>query len=57
MMWKSTSSNSWEYFIVWEDLGSNFKFYVCQLYVSYLNKYIILLLGLNVIGDNLILKL
>jgi len=27
------------------------------LYVSYLNKYIILLLGLNVIGDNLILKL
>jgi len=21
MMWKSTSSNGWEYFIVWEDLG------------------------------------
>jgi len=21
MMWKSTSSNGWEYLIVWEDLG------------------------------------
>jgi len=25
-MWKSTSSNGWEYFIVWKDLGSSPKY-------------------------------
>jgi len=23
MMWKSTSSNGWEYWIMWKDLGSS----------------------------------
>jgi len=26
MTWKSTSSSGWEYFIVWEDLGSSLMY-------------------------------
>jgi len=30
-MWKSTSSNGWEYFIVWKDLGSSPMYTICVL--------------------------
>jgi len=37
-MWKSTSLNGWEYFIVWKDLGSS---PMCAIvcYLNYLNYY------------------
>jgi len=31
-MWKSTNSCGWEYFIVWEDLGSSPMFANCVLF-------------------------
>jgi len=52
-MWKSTSSNGWEYFIMWKDLGSS---------PMYAKLYIILIcslfsmLWLNELSDNVILK-
>jgi len=49
MMCKSTSSSGWEYFIVWEDLGSSLMyviylllyFYICDLVVEWYNPWII----------------
>jgi len=31
-VWKSTSSNSWEYFNVWEDLDSSLMYANCVLF-------------------------
>jgi len=50
MMWKSTSSNGWEYLIILKGLGF-------ESYVYYFNKCIILVLCLNVLSDNVIPKL
>jgi len=45
MTWKSTSSNGWEYFIVWKDLGSSpmllFYIYINHVVECY-NHWIIL---------------
>ena len=46
MTWKSTSSNGWEYIIMWEDLGSSPMYANCMLF----NVSIILMFCLNVIG-------
>jgi len=35
MMWKSTSSNGWEYLVVWEDLGSSLMYVNCVLFNCY----------------------
>jgi len=32
---KSTSSNGWEYFIVWKDLGSSPMYVNCMLFICY----------------------
>ena len=48
MTWKSTSSNGWEYLVVWDDLGLS-PMYACYvLFICYI---------LNGISDNVILRL
>ena len=37
-MWKSTNLSGWEYFIVWEDLGSSPMYALC------VNLFIIILI-------------
>jgi len=52
-MWKSTSSNGWEYLIVWEDLGSRL---LCKPFMCYL-IVIILIMRMIMLSDNKTLEL
>jgi len=36
VMWKSASSNGWEYFIVWEDFGLSPMYAICVLFELFL---------------------
>ena len=52
-MWKSTSLNGWEYFIVWKDLGSSPTYANYVLFVLLL----ILILCMVMLCDNMIIEL
>jgi len=50
--WNNTSSNGWEYFIVWKDSGSSprYKCYLCVLWV------ILILICRIMFSDNIIIE-
>ena len=52
-MWKSTSLNGWEYFIVWKDLGLSPMYANCVLF----NLLLFLIICLIMLSDNIIIEL
>jgi len=43
MTWKSTSSNGWEYLIMWEDLGLSSMYANCVLFICYYFNYLLIM--------------
>ena len=50
-MWKSTSSNGWEYFIMWEDLGSSPMYVNYVLFICYYTFIYVIMLWNDIIHE------
>jgi len=51
-MWQSTSSSGWEYFIMWEDLGSSPMYAICVVF-----NFNVLIICMCVLSKNIVIEL